>query len=80
MSNEVKSRITSLLEKATEFFLSYEITCQEIEELLTKETKEEILGVLYQKSDGLVVCVNRGGVADDNIPIEDYLREIKEND
>lgn len=78
MSDEVKSRITSLSEKAIKLFLSYENTCQEIEKLLTKETKEEILCVLYQKADELVVCVNRGGATNDNIPIEDYLREIKE--
>ena len=78
MKDEIKSRIISLSEKAMEFFLSYEITCQKIEGLLAKETKEEIHDVLYQKSDGLVVCVNRGEIVDDNIPIEDYLKEIKE--
>ena len=80
MKRQSKSKIISLSKKAIKFFISYENTCQEIEKLLGKETKEECLGVLYQKSDGLVVCVNRGGFVADNIPIEDYLQEIKENE
>lgn len=76
MKNEVKAKITSLSERATEFFLCHENACQEIEKLLEKETQEDI-DVLYQKSDGLVVCVNRGGIVPDNIPIEDYLEEIE---
>ena len=79
MTKEVKTKITSLSEKAIDFFISYENICQEIEKLLNKETKEEYLDVLYQKSDGLVVCVDRGGIVPDNIPIEDYLQEV-END
>lgn len=79
MTKEVKSKIISLSEKATRLFISFENTCHEIELLLDKETKEEIFDVLYQKSDGLVVCVDRGGIVVDNIPIEDYLKEIKEN-
>lgn len=77
MTDEVKAKITSLSKKAIEFFISYENTCQEIEALLDKETKKEHFGVLYQKSDGLVVCVNRGGFVVDNIPIEEYLKEIE---
>lgn len=75
MKDEVKAKITSLSKKAVEFFVSYENTCQEIAELLEKETKEEV-SVLYQNSDGLVVCVNRDGIVPANIPIEDYLKEI----
>lgn len=77
MKDEVKTKITSLSEKAIEFLISYENTCQAIAGLLEKETKEEV-SVLYQSSDGLVVCVKRGGIVDDNIPIEEYLKEIEE--
>lgn len=77
MTKKVKSKITSLSKKAINFFISYENVCQEIEKILDKETKEECFGVLYQKSDGLVVCVNRGGIVNDNIPIEDYLQELE---
>lgn len=76
MKDEIKSKIASLSKKAIEFLISYENTCQVIAGLLEKETKEEV-SVLYQSSDGLVVCVNRGGVVADNIPIEDYLKEIE---
>lgn len=76
MTDKVKAKITSLSKKAIDSFISYENTCQEIEKLL-EETEEELQGVLYQKSDGLVVCVNRGAVAPENIPIEDYLKEIE---
>ena len=76
MKDEEKAKIINLSKKAIEFFISYENTCQEIAGLLEKETKEEV-SVLYQNSDGLVVCVNRGGIVPANIPIEDYLKEIK---
>ena len=77
MTDKAKAKITSLSQKAVEFFLSYENICQKIESLLDKETEEKIQGVLYQKSDGLVVCVNHNGIVPANIPIEDYLREIE---
>lgn len=77
MTNKVKAKITSLSKKAIEFFISYENTCQEIERLLDEESEEELQGVLYQKSDGLVVCVNHHGIVADNVPIEDYLKEIE---
>lgn len=77
MRDELKGKITRLSQKAVAFFISYENTCQEIEKLLYEETEEELQGVLYQKSDGLVVCVNRGAVAPENIPIENYLKEIE---
>ena len=76
MTDEMKAKIISLSEKAIEFLISYENTCQYIAGLLEKQTKEEV-SVLYQNSDGLVVCVNRGGIVPANIPIEDYLKEIK---
>lgn len=78
MKDETRSKIINLSKKAVEIFASYENTCQVIENLLNKETEEEIDDVLYQKSDGIVVCVKRDGLAPDNIPIEDYLNEIKE--
>ena len=73
MKDEVKSKIINLSEKAVAFFISYENACQEIAGLLGKEE----VSALYQKSDGLVVCVDRVGGAPINIPIEDYLQEIE---
>ena len=76
MTDKIKAKITSLSKKAIDFLISYENTCQKIAGLLEKETKEEV-SVLYQSSDGLVVCVNRDGIVADNIPIEEYLKEIE---
>lgn len=76
MKDKIKAKITSLSKKAIDFLISYENTCQKIAGLLEKETKEEV-SVLYQSSDGLVICVNRDGIVPANIPIEDYLKEIE---
>ena len=76
MTDKKRQKIKKLAEKAIDTFLSYENICQEIERLLDGEKEETHLEVLYQNSDGLVVCVDRGASVDDNIPIETYLEEL----
>lgn len=76
MTDKVKAIITKLSEKAVVSFIAYDNACQKIAKLLEKETEEHV-DVLYQSSDGLVVCVDKDGMAPDNIPIEEYLKELK---
>jgi len=78
MSKDELKNIHKLSKKAIKLFLDYENVCQEIERILDKEVTEEHLEVLYQPADGLVVSVDRNGYVDDNIPIEEYLKELAE--
>ena len=78
MKDDIKLKITRLSEKAENMFLSYQTVCQQVAQLIQEETDEEILEVLYQMSDGLVVCVDRNQGVELNIPIKDYLKEIEE--
>jgi hypothetical protein len=76
MTEKPRKEIEQLSEKAISLFMSYQAVCTKIETLLKKEKEEPHLEVLYQTSDGLVVCVDRNGYEFDNIPIADYLEEL----
>ena len=76
MTEKKKQTINRLSEKAITLFLLYENVCQEIERLLSSEKEESNLDVLYQKSDGLVVCIDRNGYTYDNVPIDEYLKKL----
>ncbi len=78
MTNADKLVVQSLANSATDYFYKYRNCCEAIEKVLIEHSNEDIEEVLYQISDGIVVCVNRNEQVSDNIPIEDYLQEIEQ--
>lgn len=77
MTDKKKQKILNLVRNAENNFATYLTICEQIERLLQEETAEEIAGVQNQMSDGIIVVVNREVGVPINIPVNDYLREIK---